>query len=141
MSQMARKWEVIEWRRHAKTTIIEQDSSITTGKRVIADVETSEETARRIVACWNACHGIPTEDLERYYNNGGGIDEAIEHASLADQIRTSNQLADLQSAALKLALESECLLMDCKDNVITSRWWDSLLDAIETVKHSIEAHP
>lgn len=58
----------------------------------------SEETARRIVACVNACAGIPTDDLERYYNAGGGIDEAMNEASLRDQVRVIQQRDKLLSA-------------------------------------------
>lgn len=32
--------------------------------------------ARRLAACWNACRSISTEDLERYFGTGVGIDEA-----------------------------------------------------------------
>lgn len=37
----------------------------------------SKETARRLVACWNACEGISTEEIEGAGGIGnGGIDEA-----------------------------------------------------------------
>ena len=38
---------------------------------------------------------------------------------------------DMECAGKRLALELECLLMDCKDNVIVSRWWDSAHEALQ----------
>ncbi|UXY13827.1 hypothetical protein N8I74_10885 [Chitiniphilus purpureus] len=65
-----------------------------------------DQYACRIVACWNACEGISTEDLERYYNTGSGIDEAIENASLRDQLAIQKQrdqlLAALEKAVAQL---------------------------------------
>lgn len=59
--------------------------------------------ARRLVACVNACAGIPTEDLERHYTSGGGLDEAIEEAGLRDHVNAVEQREQLL-AALCLAL-------------------------------------
>lgn len=59
--------------------------------------------ARRIVACVNACAGIPTEDLERYYNDGGGIDAAMQEAALSAHITAVKQ-RDRMLGALRLAL-------------------------------------
>jgi hypothetical protein len=46
----------------------------------------AKENARRIVACVNACVGIPTETLDKYYGDQGGIDAALEETSLRDHI-------------------------------------------------------
>ena len=62
----------------------------------------TKENARRIVACVNACAGIPSEDLERYYNAGGGIDEAMEEASLRDQVCVVKQRDELLAALSEL---------------------------------------
>lgn len=62
----------------------------------------SEEDARRLVACVNACAGIPTEDLERYYNAGSGLDEAMEEASLRDQVCVVRQRNELLQALSEL---------------------------------------
>lgn len=41
------------------------------------------------------------------------------------------RFADVEAAGHRLALELECLLMDTKDNVIVSRWWNSAHEAME----------
>lgn len=46
----------------------------------------SEAMARRINACIKACDLIPTATLERYYGNCGGIDAALDEASLKDRL-------------------------------------------------------
>ncbi len=53
-----------------------------------------------------------------------------------DELR--QQLAEAQAdsstawaQAHRLALELECLIMDTKDNVIVSKWWDSAFEAME----------
>ncbi len=58
----------------------------------------NDADARRIVACWNACKGISTEDLERYYNTGGGIDEALQEASLRSHVLAVQQRDELLEA-------------------------------------------
>lgn len=37
----------------------------------------------------------------------------------------------LLAQAQRLALELECLLLDTKDTVVVSRWWDSGMSALE----------
>ena len=37
----------------------------------------------------------------------------------------------LESSGHRLALELECLLLDCKDNVVVSRWMDSACEALD----------
>ncbi len=54
--------------------------------------------ARRIVAAVNACAGIDTEDLERHYNAGGGIDSAMEEAALRDHVKVWQQSDKLRAA-------------------------------------------
>ncbi|WP_227105194.1 hypothetical protein [Chromobacterium rhizoryzae] len=55
--------------------------------------------ARRVAAAWNACKSVATEDLERYYETGAGIDEALEEAGLQDHLKAVQQ-RDLLLAAL-----------------------------------------
>lgn len=43
-------WRAIEWRCHAATTVVIDDSTTATGKRVIAECETTEGDARLIAA-------------------------------------------------------------------------------------------
>lgn len=54
--------------------------------------------ARRVVAAWNACKSVSTRDLERYYETGAGIDEALEEASLQDHIKAVQQRDQLLAA-------------------------------------------
>lgn len=37
----------------------------------------------------------------------------------------------LEAAGHRLALELECLLLDCKDNAVVSRWMDTACEALE----------
>ena len=37
----------------------------------------------------------------------------------------------LEAAGHRLALELECLLLDCKDNAVVSRWFDTACEAID----------
>jgi len=53
----------------------------------IVDQELSHlELHPRLRACKSACKGIDTDVLERHYNAGGGIDSAMEEASLKDHV-------------------------------------------------------
>ena len=36
-----------------------------------------------------------------------------------------------EADAKRLALELECLLLDCKDMAAVSKWWDSAHEALE----------
>lgn len=42
------------------------------------------------------------------------------------------------SQANRLALELECLLLDCKDTAAVSKWWDSAHAALDEFKNVIE---
>ena len=63
----------------------------------------------------------------------------IDHFT-ADQMRayaqaaleaTSNAEQTKEAAGHRLALELECLLLDCKDNVVVSRWMDTACEALD----------
>lgn len=56
-------WRAQAWSSHAARTVLVDDPAALTGKRVIAECDT-EEDARRIVACVNACAGLTTDLLE-----------------------------------------------------------------------------
>lgn len=58
----------------------------------------SEANARRLAACWNACMGISTDSLERYYNTGAGLDEALQEESLRGQVLLYQQRDRLLAA-------------------------------------------
>jgi hypothetical protein len=59
----AEPWRAECWLSHSASTVLVDDPTALTGKRVIADCS-NEEDARRIVACVNACKGVKTETLE-----------------------------------------------------------------------------
>lgn len=60
----------------------------------------AQQQERRIAACLNACQSVSTEDLERHYETGAGIDEALEEAGLQDHLKAVHQ-RDQLLAALK----------------------------------------
>lgn len=69
--------------------------------------KTREANARRLAACWNACNGISTKTLESCYGERGGIDAALDEASLNDHLSAINQRDDLLVAL-------QVLTRDCK---------------------------
>lgn len=92
------------------------------GRRVcctesFGDKDENEANARRLAACWNACQAIPTEILERYYGDQGGIDEALEEASLRDHVNLYVQRNELLEA-LKKAVDRQGFT---NDELITAR--------------------
>lgn len=46
---------------------------------------------------------------------------------------------DYFADACRLALELECLLLDCKDIAVTAKWWDSAHEALEQHRERIAA--
>lgn len=71
--------------------------------------------ARRVVAAWNACKSVSTEDLERYYETGRGIDEALEEAGLQDHLKAVQQRDQLLAALEALLAEHAIPSSGCKD--------------------------
>ena len=56
----------------------------------------------------------------------------MENAQLLAALEaTSNAEQTKEAAGHRLALELECLLLDCKDNVVVSRWMDTACEALE----------
>ena len=45
---------------------------------------------------------------------------------------------DAYPYAHRLALELECLLLECKDTAAVSKWWDSAHDALAEFRKVIE---
>ena len=46
---------------------------------------------------------------------------------------------DYFADACRLALELECLLLDCKDTAVTAKWWASANEALEQHRALIDA--
>jgi len=86
--------------------------------------------ARRIAACVNACAGIRTEDLERYYNAGGGIDEAMEEASLrghVSAVKERDRFAALNAELLSELEKAHVIIrnaLKCMSPPQKSKWGD-----------------
>ena len=45
--------------------------------------------------------------------------------------RQAKRLDDVEATAHRLALELECLFLDCKNNVVVSRWMDTACEALD----------
>lgn len=45
---------------------------------------------------------------------------------------------DYFADACRLAMELECLLLDCKDTAVTAKWWDSANEALDQHRERIE---
>lgn len=86
-------------------------------KEEISFPEMSGEDARRIVACVNACAGMPTDDLEEMVKQGGNV------RVLADFANDLLQQRDKLLAAL--------------EEIATSVDIDTLQGAIDTAKTAI----
>ena len=82
----------------------------------------SEEDARRIVACVNACAGIPTEVLERYKLGIIGVDYKL----------TKQQRDELLAAAEAIEIDAEeCLdFDDCSAMLVPIDTYHKLMEAI-----------
>ena len=50
-----------------------------------SDVEEAEANARRLVACWNACEGMTTDELEQIARIGGMLGPREDVAKIAEQ--------------------------------------------------------
>jgi hypothetical protein len=83
--------------------------SSSSGESIVGEYGLTEEDARRIVACVNACHGISTESLERFDlehkpTNGFGLHRESKLEAQRDELL----------AALK---EAEKTLAHCKADI------------------------
>jgi hypothetical protein len=46
-------------------------------------------------------------------------------------VDAARRIETLEASGHRLALELECLLLDCKDNVVVSRWMDTGCEALQ----------
>lgn len=56
--------------------------------------------------------------------------DALHEAEKQMHARTKARLDDLESAGHRMALDLECLLMDCKDTAVTAKWFDSGMNSV-----------
>ncbi len=68
-------------------------------------ISDTAEITRRVIACWNACEGISTEDFTRYYSKRFGIDAACEEASLRAHVKAYTERGELLAALTQIANE------------------------------------
>lgn len=70
-----------------------------------------------------------------------GQSQALARADMLDQVYHENSAsadAIVASHAKRLALELECLLIDCKDTAAVSKWWDSAHEALDAYRADID---
>lgn len=59
--------------------------------------------------------------------------------ALVQQLRESQaRVADLEAAGHKTAMELECLLLDCKDTAVVSKWFDTGMAALSAWQELFE---
>lgn len=83
---------------------------------------------RRIAACWNACDGVSTESLERYYS-AGGIEDATDEDKDAVLSDLQKQRDDLLTALQRL-LASDAGIAAATDTKLAQAVADTNADPI-----------
>ena len=56
---------------------------------------------------------------------------ALQARAQVQEVDERDGWTDADADAARLAMELECLLLDCKDNVVVSRWMDSACEALD----------
>lgn len=85
-------------------------------------------------------YGTHYTDEKREWYDAVGIEEVIPlytHPFVA----APSGVPDFEPDAKRLALELECLLLDCKDMAAVSKWWDSAHEALEQHRAMLSAAP
>lgn len=82
------------WRRRDDGSLIYIIGDPKTGPHAQGDIYISEDDLRRLVACWNACDGIATEQIERFgpsmlYNAGYVLAQRDELLAVASNFEIS----------------------------------------------------
>lgn len=104
------------WTSHANTTLgyVGADGHFV----AIGDIEghghapeESEVFARRLAACWNACDGIQTNELEHIANTGGMLGPREDVARIASQ--RDELLAELEKIATSVDIDTLRAAIDC----------------------------
>lgn len=95
------------------------------GDGFIADVDT-KDNARRIVACVNACRGLPTEELEQK-----GIVAAVGTQLLAADDRAEGQEREIRRLA-GIAADAENQLAEARN--LSDELLAALNEAVETIE-------
>lgn len=71
-----------------------RDEQVPADERIstFATVHTTQEDARRMKACWNACDGAETEKIEALANAGGIVEAANGAVKLMSQLAAARTL-------------------------------------------------
>lgn len=83
------------------------------------DVDAAIANARRLAACWNACIGLPTDDLE-------ALPVPFAELAVGELLSTRKELAAARSLLREVVVDAQCA------NYIEERI-RSYLDACDTV--------
>ena len=91
------------------------------------------------------CSPARTVELLKHHNAWRRGDESLEMlhpAEIGIVIDVAVELIErgetYAAQAKRLAMELECLLIDCKDTAAVSKWWDSAHDALAEFRKVIE---
>lgn len=91
------------------------------------------------------CSPARTVELLKHHNAWRRGDESLEMlhpAEIGIVIDVAVELIErgetYAAQAKRLAMELECLLLDCKDTAAVSKWWDSAHDALDEFRKVIE---
>lgn len=106
--------------------------AMTTGAEWMDEGE-KEANARRLVACWNACEGIPTADLEQYAALDG-----VDHETVAS-LRFIGGLVRQRDELLAALASCRRELGYCAQQLQTSGWkvGSTINDAITSADAAI----
>ena len=104
-------------------------------------VLSSEYIAKRVVAAWNYCHGVPTAELESKGAEAGFWGRAC------SRLETKNEKLTAQNAALLAAVEEMRRMLPVVEYLQISRLWEtanqgenaSLVNYRNTLEKALEA--
>ena len=72
-------------------------------------------------------------EIERLRQGADVLREELQkarHDLMVRETAAEERASDVEAAGHRLALELECLLLDCKDMAIVSKWFDSGMEAL-----------
>lgn len=100
---------LVLFRQYAETEVRFEDGPLLA---VIHEVVPQDQIdARRLVACWNACDGIQTNELEHIANTGGMLGPREDVARIASQ--RDELLAELEKIATSVDIDTLRAAIDC----------------------------
>lgn len=110
------------------TDLVQEDGRLRMASRITCcgaggnmqqDVDAAIANARRLAACWNACIGLPTDDLE-------ALPVPFAELAVGELLSTRKELAAARSLLREVVVDAQCA------NYIEERI-RSYLDACDTV--------